>query len=304
MSLCRNALMLLLAAGCEGAAPTVTPPALREEPRAARWVRTSAARGPLPWEAPAVVRSDGAGVAELTASVRVRVVRVLAQPGDRVAQGQRLAEVEAPEVLRAIASRAAATARVVPLRAWRDELASQRDAGMVRASELREVQVRLADAESERLRADADLRASGLPPAELAALARTGRASLRAPLAGVLRSVSMVPGRVTSRSTSSGVRPGARVSTSTWLVVTSGIASKVMPRASHAAMSSAAAATASTRPRARNACRTSRSIHCTPVRVGSASTSVPAATPRTTATPPVTESTVTLRARAASPSRT
>ncbi|MFO0626307.1 MAG: efflux RND transporter periplasmic adaptor subunit [Polyangiales bacterium] len=189
----RNVFVLTLALGCNAPAP----PALREEPAvAARWVRAVASSRGIAWEAPGVVRAEGQGAGELTAPVRVRVRRVLVQPGDRVRAGDPLAEVEAPDVLRALGTRDAAAARGAPLRAWRDELAAQRDAGLVRSSELRDVQARLGEAEAERIRAESDVRASGFAPADLRALARAGRTLLRAPLEGVVQRVEMIPGRV------------------------------------------------------------------------------------------------------------
>lgn len=188
---------VVVLAGCEGRSGSNDPPALRGEPEAGvRWVVAAPARAGSRWEAPAVARVDGLGSGDVTASVRVRVARVLAQVGDRVAAGQVVAEAEAPDLVRALASRAAASGRIAPLRAWRAELQAQRDAGFVRASELREVEARLADAEAELRRAEADVRASGFSPADLDALSRTGRVPLRAPVAGVLRAMEMVPGHV------------------------------------------------------------------------------------------------------------
>jgi cobalt-zinc-cadmium efflux system membrane fusion protein len=117
-------------------------------------------------------------------------------PGNRVARHDPVVEVEAPEVLRALAARSAATLRVLPLRRWRHELATQRESGLVRSAELRDVEARLADAESDLRQAEADVRASGLAPADLAALERTGRAVLRSPVGGVVRTVNVVPGRL------------------------------------------------------------------------------------------------------------
>jgi len=184
--------------GCP-AAPTVV-----VEPAAAttaghgvlRWVRATAAQGTYHWEVPGVARVDGLGAGVLTASVRVRVVAVRVMPGDRVEVGQALADVEAPEVLRALGNRDAASLRLGPLRTWRTELQAQRDAGFVRLSELRDVEVRLADAEATWRAAESEVRASGFAAGDLDTLRRTGRVALRAPVAGVVRSVAMVAGRV------------------------------------------------------------------------------------------------------------
>jgi multidrug efflux pump subunit AcrA (membrane-fusion protein) len=188
------ALALALALGCEptAVAPRVAPPAASP----VRWVRASPAEGDAVWEAPGVARVEGAGSGEVTAAVRVRVVRIVAQPGDRVAAGDPVVEAEAPEIVRALAARAAAAGRAAPLRRWRAELATQRETGLVRGAELHEVETRLAEAEAELRRAEAELRAAGLPPADLAALERTGRVALRAPVAGVVRAVNVVHGRI------------------------------------------------------------------------------------------------------------
>lgn len=193
ISLSRSVFVWGMVLGCNAPAP----PSLREEPVvAARWVRAAGAVRGIGWEAPGVVRAEGQGTGELTAPVRVRVRRVMVQPGDRVRVGDPLAEVEAPDVLRALGTRDAAAARMAPLRAWRDELVAQRDAGLVRSSELRDVQARLGEAEAERIRAESDVRASGFAPADLRALARGGHTLLRAPIEGVVQRVEMIPGRV------------------------------------------------------------------------------------------------------------
>lgn len=193
----RGLSLALLLAGCNAAQAQVDPaPVAPQGPDARRWVRATEAQGATRWEVPGVVRTDGLGAAELTAPLRVRVARVLAVAGDRVEEGQALAEVEVPELVRALGARAAASGRVTPLRAWRQEVSAQRDGGYVRVSEQREVEARLADAEAELRRAEAELRASGASARDLSVMARTGRLVLRAPIAGVLREVSMVPGRV------------------------------------------------------------------------------------------------------------
>ena len=126
-----------LLAACEGrTSPNDPPPVRREAGTSARWVRAAPARAALRWEAPAVARVDGLGTGDVTASVRVRIARVILQPGDEVTAGQAVAEVEAPEVLRALGARAAASGRVAPLRAWSVELRAQRDAGFARLSEV------------------------------------------------------------------------------------------------------------------------------------------------------------------------
>lgn len=189
--------LVALIAACEPREVQVDPVAAQgDRTDSRRWVRASAPRGATAWEAPAVARADGLGAGELTAPVRVRVVRVLAVVGDRLEAGQALVEVEAPELVRAQGALGAAASRVAPLRSWRHEVLAQRDAGFVRASEQREVEARLADAEAELRRAEAELRASGFSSRDLATLGRTGRLPLRAPIAGVLRAVNMVPGRV------------------------------------------------------------------------------------------------------------
>lgn len=192
----RLLLSLALALGCDA---RTAPNALRPDtPEAApvRWARAAAATELAVWEAPAVARLDGLGSGEVTASVRVRVSRVLVQPGDRVTAGAPVVEVEAPELIRALAARGAAAGRVAPLRRWRAELTAQRETGLVRGADVRDVETRLADAEADLRRAEAELRAAGISPADLAALERTGRFALRSPVAGVVRAVSAVPGRI------------------------------------------------------------------------------------------------------------
>lgn len=192
-----RALFVVLVAllfGCEPRGAAVRPDAPDAAP--IRWARAAAVDDIAVWEAPGVARVEGAGSGEVTASVRVRVVRVVAMPGDRVALRDPVVEVEAPDLVRSLAARAAASGRAVPLRRWRAELAAQRETGMVRTGELRDVEARLADAEADLRRAEADLRASGLSAADLATLERTGRVALRSPVAGVVRAVNVVPGRI------------------------------------------------------------------------------------------------------------
>lgn len=183
--------------GCEGAAVRADPSTrLGEDAAVVRWVAATEARGAMGWEVPAVVRVDGGGAGVVTASVRVRVVAVRTTAGDRVEAGQVVAEVEAPEVLRALGNRAAAAGRMGPMRQWRSELQAHRDAGFIRLTELREVEARFAEVEAALRVAESEVRASGFGPADLDTLHRTGRVALRAPVAGVVRSVAMTVGRV------------------------------------------------------------------------------------------------------------
>lgn len=196
----RLLLSLALGLGCEARTPTALRP---DTPDAApvRWARAAAVTELAVWEAPAVARLDGLGSGEVNASVRVRVSRVLVQPGDRVAAGAPVVEVEAPDLVRALAARGAAAGRAVPLRRWRSELTAQRETGLVRGADVRDVETRLADAEAELRRAEADLRAAGVASNDLAALERSGHFALRSPIAGIVRAVSAVAGRI--------VEPGA-----------------------------------------------------------------------------------------------
>lgn len=189
----------LLLSHCNSHAETAQQaPTLRDEGTrpALRFVRATRAQEVSAWEAPAIARVDGLGAAEVTATQRVRVVRVAVQPGDQVAAGAVVAEVEAPELLRALGVRSAANTRLAPLRTWRTELDAQRQAGLARIAEVREVEARLAEADAELRRAEADVRAAAVSSADLEQLLRTGHLPLRAPIAGVVRTVRAIPGRI------------------------------------------------------------------------------------------------------------
>jgi biotin carboxyl carrier protein len=175
-----------------------SPAVLRPDPHESvtRWIQTVAARDYAAWESPGIARVDGEGSGEVTSSVRVRVVRVLVQAGDRVSAGSAVVEVEVPDVMRALGRRSGAVGRVAPLRRWRAELEAQRSAGMVRSSEVRDVEARVAEAEADLRNAEADVRAAALSAADLSSIERTGRCALRSPVSGIVRAIHATPGHV------------------------------------------------------------------------------------------------------------
>lgn len=157
---------------------------------AARWVSARAAVDATLLRWPARVIAAETSQAAVTAPFPGRISRCLTKPGAEVAKGAPLVEMIVPELAQAAASVTAAEVRLAAYRERQSQLRALRAEGLARVDELAEVDMRMAEARADELRAQAVLRVAGLATAEAPALAASGGVvTLRAPLAGVVTSL-------------------------------------------------------------------------------------------------------------------
>jgi multidrug efflux pump subunit AcrA (membrane-fusion protein) len=136
---------------------------------------------------PARVIAAETSQAAVTAPFPGRISRCLTRPGAAVAKGAPLVEMIVPELAQAAASVAAAEVRLAAYRERQSQLRALRAEGLARVDELADVDMRMAEARADALRAQAVLRVAGLAPTDAPALASSGGVvTLRAPLAGVV----------------------------------------------------------------------------------------------------------------------
>lgn len=164
---------------------------------AVRWVEVQPpAHDVALFEVPAWIVQGPTGHADVAVTARVRVVKVAVRAGDTVTAGQTVAEVEAPDLVQAAATRRSAEARIAAHLRHVTGLRSMQREGLVRTAEVFQIEMQLADLHAVRAEAEARLRGAGVADADVPALLTTGRWLLRAPIAGVVREVTAVPGAV------------------------------------------------------------------------------------------------------------
>ncbi len=147
-------------------------------------------------EAPAIVRAGADARGEVGTTVSARVARVHVRVGEVVAAGNPVVEVAAPSLVDAASAHVGASRRLAVHAARAEELRAMREEGLVRRSDVFEQEALVADLRAARDRAAATLSAAGLEPRQAAAIARTGRVVLRAPVAGVVTAVDARLGEI------------------------------------------------------------------------------------------------------------
>lgn len=184
-----------LVAGC-GAKESAPAPAQEPAPEAAAsartpWVKVRNAEDVAMLEAPATVLTTPESNAGVAPPYRARVARVHVKPGERVRRGQVVADVVMPEVVQAAGVYASAATRVDAYQRRASQLEALKGDGMVRLSELLEVQTRLAEARADQQGALAMLRVAGLAAEDAQRLlaAGAGEVPLRSPIDGVITQV-------------------------------------------------------------------------------------------------------------------
>lgn len=177
------------------------------EPAAAARAGAGASSAKTPWvkagnpeevallEAPAVVLTTPESNAGVSPPFRARVVKVHVKPGEHVRRGDPIADVVMPDVVQAAGTYAAATTRVEAYGKRAAQLESLKHEGMVRLTELLDVQTKLAEARSDQQSALAMLRVAALGPEDAQRiLAGSGQVALRSPIDGVVTQVRVAIG--------------------------------------------------------------------------------------------------------------
>lgn len=170
-------------------------------------VAVEAASAPTPWvkarkgedvallEAPAVVLATPESNAGVSPPFRARIVRVHVRPGERIARGASVADVVMPDVVQAAGSYASAATRVDAYGRRKAQLAELKKEGLVRLTEILDVETKVAEARADQQTALALLRAAGLGADNVQRiLAETGEVSLRSPITGVVTQVKAAIG--------------------------------------------------------------------------------------------------------------
>lgn len=186
--------LLVLLAGCPEAPPPEAPPPSSSS-AVTRWTLARPADNAPLLEVPARVlgSADASGV--VSPPFRGRIVRIHASPGATVAKGQAIADVAMSEVSQAAGAYLSAVTRV---EAWTGRVAQLKklgSEGLVRASELNEAQVQLAEARASSMSALATLRAAGVAGAGASKVLEDGGVvTLASPVDGVLTELHAVLG--------------------------------------------------------------------------------------------------------------
>ncbi len=168
--------------------PNAAPPATSVR---TPWVKARNAEEVSMLEAPATVLTTPESNAGVSPPFRARVVRVRVKPGEKVKRGEPVADVVMPEVVQAAGTYVSAATRVTAYAKRAAQLAGLRKEGMVRISELLEVETKLAEARADQHGALAMLRVAGLDAADATKLlaSQAGEVALRSPIDGVVTQV-------------------------------------------------------------------------------------------------------------------
>lgn len=160
------------------------------------WIKAIAPDNLTVLEIPALASMPPDATATVTSPVRVQVRHLFVRVGDHVLAGDPVAEVLAPELVQAAALRQSTTDRITAHKRRLGDLRSLKAEGLVRTSELFEIESSLADLQAEHIHAEAVLRGAGVADRDVPALLSSGLWVLRAPVAGVIREMAAELGAV------------------------------------------------------------------------------------------------------------
>ncbi|HEX8907555.1 MAG TPA: efflux RND transporter periplasmic adaptor subunit [Anaeromyxobacteraceae bacterium] len=160
------------------------------------WVKAKNAEDVAMLEAPATVLATPESNAGVSPPFRARIVRIRVKPGETVKRGDVVADVVMPEVVQAAGTYASAATRVGAYERRLAQLEGLKKEGMVRLSELLDVQTKLAEARADQHSALAMLRVAGLAGDDARRLlaSRGGEVALRSPIDGVVTQVKAAIG--------------------------------------------------------------------------------------------------------------
>lgn len=181
-------------------APAAAPAPAAAAPQAASvatpWVKARNAEEVALLEAPATVLATPESNAGVAPPFRARVVRVRVKPGERVRRGDPVADVVMPEVVQAAGTFASAATRVAAYDRRAAQLEALKKDGMVKLTELLDVETKLAESRADQQGALAMLRVAGLGADDARALldSRAGEVPLRSPIDGIVTHVQAAIG--------------------------------------------------------------------------------------------------------------
>lgn len=191
--------LLAVASACRSSETPAPPP-----PPIATPVRTSADAKWVPLRAP-----DAASFLELPATVLTatratgvvnppypgQIVKLNVRAGEHVKRGQAVAELMMPTVVAAAGENSAARTRREAYTGRMQQLRALKAEGLVRAVEIADAEMRLAEARADEERTGAILRSAGVAPEQARHLAESGGAvAVKSPIDGVVMEVSAALG--------------------------------------------------------------------------------------------------------------
>ena len=188
----------LALAACSSKPVEVEVPSVPTAPSSTtRWVKPRPAADVGLLEAPARVLPAPHGAAAISPPLKARVLRVRVRPGQRVQEGEALVDVLMPEAVQAAGALSAALIKQEAFAARKVQLEALKAEGLVRASELADVEAQLATARADAQAARATLRAASVSDkAAEGLLSLDGAVALRSPIAGLVSAVEAMPGEV------------------------------------------------------------------------------------------------------------
>ena len=191
------ALASLLAGACSSPSEPprpVTPPPARTSLEA-RWVPLRAPHSVSFLELPAKALGAAGSMAALNPPYSGQIVKVHVRVGERVTRGQPVVDIMMPAVVGAAGEHAAAHTKIDAYLLRMQQLRALKAEGLVRSSELADVEMRLAEARADERRTEAILRSAGVDPARVPHLAASGGAvALRSPIDGLVTEISAALG--------------------------------------------------------------------------------------------------------------
>lgn len=195
-----RALLLALLAGCSK--PAATEPS-QPRPLAAQssittpWVKVRSPEHLALLELPARVLAAPQSVGVISPSFPARVTSVLVRTGQKIDRGAPAVSVIMPSVITAAGALAGARTRLDAYTKRKAQLNALRADGLIRISEISEVETHLAEAKADEQTALATLRSAGLGPGDGTRLLEDGGAIvLRSPVAGVVTEVNATVGEI------------------------------------------------------------------------------------------------------------
>jgi len=193
------ALLLAVAPACRSPdAPAGAPPVPAGPARTsadAKWVPLRAPDAASFLELPAAVLTATGATGVVNPPYPGQIVKLNVRAGERVRRGQAVAELMMPTVVAAAGENAAARTRLEAYTGRMQQLRALKAEGLVRAVELAEVEMRLAEAHADQQRTGAILRSAGVAPAQAGQLADSGGAvAVKSPIDGVVTEVSAALG--------------------------------------------------------------------------------------------------------------
>ena len=192
------AILLAVGSGCRSSDTPAPPPALAAPVRTsadAKWVPLRAPEAASFLELPATVLTATGATGVVNPPYPGQIVKLEVRAGERVKRGQALAELMMPTVVAAAGENSAARTRLEAYTGRMQQLRALKAEGLVRAVEIADAEMRLAEARADAERTGAILRSAGVAPEQARHLAESGGAvAVKSPIDGVVTEVSAALG--------------------------------------------------------------------------------------------------------------